>query len=84
MNIKNKSSNCAVIPTQLLEDERISLEAKGLMCFLFAKKENCQINILALANEIKSDEETIRGPLKELLKAGWLENNDAEAGNDRQ
>ncbi|MGR6034943.1 MAG: hypothetical protein ACU4EQ_03980 [Candidatus Nitrosoglobus sp.] len=79
MIIRNKSPRYTVIPNQLLEDERVSWEAKGLMCSLLAKQEVCQINISALASEDKLDEETIRGLLEDLVRAGYLEDDREES-----
>jgi hypothetical protein len=71
MIIRNKSPRYTVIPNQLLEDERISWEAKGILTYLLSKPDTWDLSAYHLISFGYAGKEKIYRVLKELQKAGY-------------
>ena len=59
-------------PNQLLNDQNISLKAKGLYGYMQAKDDNWEFSIAGLECQLKEGQDAIRQAIKELEIAGWL------------
>jgi hypothetical protein len=55
-----------------LEDERLSWEALGVLCYLSSKSDNWQFNAKDIMRSGKSGRDQVRRILKELMQAGYL------------
>lgn len=71
MIIRNKSPRYTVIPNQLLEDERITWEAKGILAYLLSKPDTWELNASHLIGFGYAGREKIYRVLKELQEAGY-------------
>lgn len=60
------------ISNDLLNDQRITLKAKGLYCFMFSKPDDWNFTIKSMAKQLKDGAEAVSSGLKELKKSGWL------------
>lgn len=65
----------AQVPNQLLEDERLSWKAKGLMSFLLSKSEDWDVYQAQLEEVGPDGESATRSGLRELREHGYLERN---------
>jgi hypothetical protein len=59
-------------PNDLLNNEEISLKAKGLFAFLQSKPENWSFSIPRIAKQLKEGKFSIRDAIQELEKFGYL------------
>jgi uncharacterized phage protein (TIGR02220 family) len=75
MIIRNKSPRYTVIPNQLLEDERITWEAKGILAYLLSKPDAWELNASHLIGFGHAGREKIYRVLKELQDAGYASHN---------
>jgi hypothetical protein len=71
MIIRNKSNRYTVIPNHLLEDERITWEAKGILSYLLSKPDTWELSAKHLIGFGHAGKEKIYRVLKELQKAGY-------------
>ena len=69
----NKFKNYTIISNLVLTDENLSLEEKGLFCYLFSKPDGWEFHYNAMKKELqeKSDK-TIRKILNRLVEAGYI------------
>ena len=67
--IKNRFG---VAPNELLNDENISLKAKGLFTFLQSKPDNWEFSVERIAKQTKDGKNSVRSAIKELEEAGYL------------
>lgn len=65
-------SKYAGIGNDVLQTDRISLKAKGLLGYLVSKPEGWQFSSVRIANEIKESKKTIQSVLRELELDGLL------------
>lgn len=63
----------ARIPHTLLEDERLSWQAKGILCYLVGKPDGWKVRVGDLVKRGRDGEHAIRSGLKELRAAGYAE-----------
>ncbi len=62
-----------VAPNSLIDDERISLKAKGLYISIQNKPDDWNFSAIWLAGKSKDGKASIQSALQELEKFGWLE-----------
>lgn len=62
-----------VIDNRILEDERLSFDARGLMAYLLSKPDKWQVNVVHLERQSKAGRSKVRRILRELSDAGYLE-----------
>lgn len=69
----NKFKNYTIISNLILTDESLSLEEKGLFCYLFSKPDGWEFHYNAMKKELqeKSDK-TIRKILNRLVETGYI------------
>lgn len=60
------------VPNPLLDHTELSLQSKGLYCFMLSKPDNWRFSISRLAGLLPEGERAIMGSLKELKQFGWL------------
>jgi DNA-binding MarR family transcriptional regulator len=67
-----KNRNYTVINNTVLNDDRLSLKARGLAAYLLTKPDDWRINRDLLASQFPDGVWAVRGALKELERAGYL------------
>ena len=68
----NKNKNYSVISNYHLQDKKLSLKAKGLMCLMLSLPENWDYSIKGLTKIVKENETAVINALKELKANGYL------------
>jgi hypothetical protein len=68
-----RSKHFTVIDNGVLEDDRISFRAKGVLVFLLSKPDNWKVSERHLARTGQEGVTAIRAALKELEQAGYIE-----------
>ncbi len=68
----NKNKNYSVISNYHLQDKKLSLKAKGLMCLILSLPENWDYSIKGLTKIVKENETAVINALKELKANGYL------------
>lgn len=69
---KSYSNNFTITPNHIINDEKISLKAKGLYLYLISKPDNWAFSADRIAKESKDGEDSVKSALKELEKHGYL------------
>lgn len=67
-----KKDPFARIPHELLEDESISWQAKGILCYLVGKPPGWKVRVADLENRGTAGKTAIRAALKELRSVGYV------------
>lgn len=67
-----KSRDFTVMCNTALDDERLSLKAKGLYAVLMSKPEKWNVSYRGMQSQLKEGQTAILGALKELELAGYL------------
>ncbi len=90
IRIQRKESGFALIPNCILEDERLSFEARGMLCYLLSRPANWIVRVQDLINRSGTREngkpisgrDKVQGCLSELQEAGYaaLESTRDESG----
>lgn len=65
----------APIPNTVLEDDRLSFKAKGLLCYLLSKSDDWEVYQSQLENLGPDGEHAVRSGLDELREAGYIDRN---------
>lgn len=66
-----KERNFVQINKEMLEEQQLSLKAKGLISFCLTKPDDWQFHIEQLASVLKEGERSIRSALNEAITAGY-------------
>ena len=66
-----KERNFVQINKEMLEEQELSLKAKGLISFCLTKPDDWQFHIQHLASVLKEGERSIRSALNEAISAGY-------------
>ena len=66
------TTNFTVVPNQILNDQRISLKAKGLLIYILSKPDHWRTSTAHLASIGPEGREAIQTALKELEHAGYV------------
>jgi len=61
-----------IIDNRILEDDRLSLKAKGILCYLLSRPDNWQVSDAHLSTIGPDGEAAVRSALKEIEDAGYL------------
>lgn len=69
---RSRTENYAIIPNSVTEDNRLSFEARGVLCYLLAKPNNWQIQITDLQKQGGFGRDKAYKILKELRSVGYL------------
>lgn len=69
---KNRENPYVMIDKTGIEDERLSLKAKGLLATLLSKPDNWKIYITQLATTCKDGVDSVKAALKELREFGYV------------
>ncbi len=64
-------SNYTVVDNGLLNEKRLTLKSKGLLCYLLSKPEGWEIRVNHLAQQSKDGASAIRSAIKELRNLGY-------------
>ena len=67
-----KPLSFGIAPNSLLNNQDISLSAKGMYTFMNSKPENWEFSINGLVSQLKEGKDKIKSTLKELEKYGYL------------
>lgn len=67
-----KPLSFGIAPNSLLNNQDISLSAKGMYTFMNSKPENWEFSINGLVSQLKEGKDKIKSILKELEKYGYL------------
>lgn len=70
---RKHGGNFAVIPNAVANDDRLSFEARGLLCYMLAKAHDWQVSIANIRKEGKIGRDKAYGLLKELRETGYVE-----------
>jgi hypothetical protein len=69
---RRHTRNFTVIPNGIHDDDRLSLETRGLLGFLLSRPPNWEIRHDALRRKFHISRQRLQGLLKELMAAGYL------------
>lgn len=67
---RKQNKNFTVISNEVFNDERLSLRATGLLCWLRSRPHDWNINLKHLANRWDCNRETMQKIMRELIEAG--------------
>lgn len=65
-------SNYSKVPNALINDSRISMEARFVFCYMASKPTGWDFYLEPIADNLGKTKDTIRKYLKELVEYGWL------------
>lgn len=75
IRIKKHSINFVQIDKNILQNKKLSLKAKGLICYLLSLPNNWQIYKNELQQHATDGRDSTNAAFKELIKAGYIEQN---------
>ena len=77
MSILKKSFkiNFTQVPNTIINDNGVSLQAKGLYLFMISKPDNWQFGLSGLESQLKETRKTILKVMDELISLGYMEKN---------
>ncbi len=67
-----KNRDYKAINILFLKDNTLSLKAKGLLTYCLSKPDNWQFYLIAMAQELKENKDTIAKVLLELIDSGYI------------
>jgi len=75
MSVLSKSFqiNFTQVPNQIINDERVSLKAKGLYLYFVSKPDNWQFSLNGMTSQLKESKDTIISIINELCKFGYMD-----------
>ena len=68
-----KNEDYTILPNHVLNDTRLSLEARGLLAYLLSKPNHWRVNSRALVHISPAGRDKIQRILRELERYGYLE-----------
>lgn len=72
IKLARKTQNFAIIDKALLENQGLSLKAKGLLAYLLSRPDDWQVQVHQLTQSSKDGRDSIYSALKELKAAGYI------------
>lgn len=72
MNFKKLTGNFTQVANSLINDDRLSLKAKGLFLYLNSKPDDWTFSIDRIARQQKDSAESVATGINELIKFGYL------------
>jgi hypothetical protein len=83
MIIRRKhNGNFTIVPNTLVDDKRLSIEAKGLLAYLISRPNNWTVRHSHLHKELGIGRDKLQRILRELIRAGYLERDDEQPRDD--
>jgi hypothetical protein len=83
MIIRRKhNGNFTIVPNALVDDKRLSIEAKGLLAYLISRPNNWTVRHSHLHKELGIGRDKLQRILRELIRAGYLERDDEQPRDD--
>jgi len=79
-----KKKNFTQIPNKLLNDNDLSLKAKGLYAFMQSKPQGWAFHLNGMQSQLKESRGTIIGIINELIRKGYLEKIKTTEGGKQQ
>jgi len=79
-----KKKNFTQIPNKLLNDNDLSLKAKGLYAFMQSKPQGWAFHLNGMQSQLKESRGTIIGIINELIRKGYLEKIKTTKGGKQQ
>jgi len=73
IKIQKRENPFAMIDKNIINDNRLSFKAKGILTYLLSKPSDWQVRVKDLSNHSTDGEKSIRSGLKELIKFGYAE-----------
>lgn len=70
---QDENSSFSSIPLEMIRDNSISIEARGVMCYLLSLPKKQKISRLLIEKRNKGQKEEINSTIDELIKADYLE-----------
>ncbi|NVM55338.1 MAG: hypothetical protein HWN66_16645 [Candidatus Helarchaeota archaeon] len=70
--VKNKYNPYLIMNKTGLNDKRLSLKAKGLLCYLLSKPDNWYVNINEIVSNSNNGIKSIHSAINELIKFGYI------------
>ena len=70
---RKRTSEFAIIPNEVAEDNNLSFDARGLLCYLLAKPDNWKVQIKNIQTAGKIGRDKSYRLLNELINAGYVE-----------
>lgn len=80
---RKHGGNFAVIPNAVADDDRLSFEARGLLCYLLAKPHDWQVSIANIRKAGNIGRDKAYKLIKELKEAGYVEYHEIRDINGR-
>lgn len=78
---KDKNNPYLIMNKTCLNDSRLSLRAKGLLCFLLSKPDNWYINTREIVSSSSNGIQSVWSTIKELVKFGYMYKHRFRSGN---
>jgi len=69
---RRRTRNFTVVPNELWQDERLSLEARGMQAYLLSLPDDWEVRIAHLMKWAKVGRDKARRIISELVEAGWI------------
>ncbi len=80
---RKHGGNFAVIPNAVADDDRLSFEARGLLCYLLAKPHDWQVSIANIRKAGNIGRDKAYKLIKELKEAGYVEYHETRDASGR-
>jgi hypothetical protein len=75
---RKHNGNFAIIPNALVEDKRLSIEAKGLLAYLISRPDDWVVKHGHLQRALGIGRDKLQRILRELIQTGYLERDDEQ------
>lgn len=70
---RGRRVNFTIVPNEILNDERLSWKAKGLLSYLLSKPDNWEARIEDLYNKSTDGYTSLRSGIEDLIICGYME-----------
>lgn len=80
-SIRKRDKGYTQISNTILNDNSISLKAKGLFAFMDSKPDGWNFTIKTMAAQLKEGEDAVKATLKELKEAGYIKYHRQSSGH---
>ena len=68
---RRRTKHFAVVPNEVLEDRRLSAEARGVLAYLLSRPNDWEVNLVQLRKEFDCGKERIERIMREVIEAGY-------------
>lgn len=69
---RRRTKNFTILENEVLDDDRLSLEAMGLLAWLRSRPDDWQLQVEHLRDRFKVGRDKMHGLVRELVAAGWI------------